>query len=328
MKSRRRLLPFAVICALVLALAFAAGASAQILKGEETLPESPALEGEEDLLAASATFDSTTGALTVTDTTRSAPTANEHLALIGGLLSVNAPCTVQALGEASTKDPNAGWPAFKIQSFFSAENLPAGFPQTAWFYSVSKKEEEEQEAAKKFGTGTRVVEGTKTTIAATAPKAIGSSTFTCAIVAVSNTGGGGGSEPDFAVFPLVAQSEPVAPVVVPPAVIAPPAPKAALSLLKSKPLKLKTEKWTTVKFKITNTGNAEVGPITIKAKAPKGVTLQTKSVELPALLAGQTWPVSFRVKVTEAAKAKSLLKLTATATGLSASSTVTIKQAH
>jgi hypothetical protein len=320
MNSRRHLLPFAVLCALVLALAFAAGASAQILKGEVTLPENPANEGEEDQLAASATFDSTTGTVTFTSTTRTAPTANEHLSLIAGVLDINAPCTVQGLGEAASKDPNAGYPEFKMQSAFTAEKLPPGFPQTAWVYATSKKNEEEETAAKNFGTGTRAVEGTKTTIAAAAPRSVGA-TFTCALVTVSNSLGN--PEADFAVFPLVAQPEPPAPIVAP--TLVPPAPKAALSLLKASPLKLKTEKWTTVRFKVSNPGTAALGPITVKATPPKGVTLQTKTVRLPALLAGQTWPVSFRIKATEAAKAKSRLKLSVTAAGLSAAASVLVR---
>jgi hypothetical protein len=322
MNSRRLHLPFAVLCALVLALACAAGASAQVLKGEVVLPENPGNEGEEDQLAASATFDSTTGTLTITSTTRTAPTANEHLSLIGGVLDINAPCTVQGLGEAAAKDPNSGYPAFKMQSAFTAEKLPPGFPQTAWVYATSKKNEEEETEAKHFGTGTRTVEGMKTTIAATAPRSVGG-TFTCALVTVSNSLGS--PEADFAVFPLVAQPEPPAPVVVPPAVVAPILPKPALALLKSNPLKLKTEKWTTVKFKVSNPGTAAVGPITVKATAPKGVTVQTKSVRLPALLPGQTWPVSFRIKAGDAAKARSQLKLTATAAGLKANASVPIK---
>jgi hypothetical protein len=312
----------AVLCAIAIALVAAAGASAKVYSGEVTnLPEHPKRAAEEDLTAVSATFDSTTGKLSMSATTRAAPTENEKVILIGRAITLEAPCTQQAIQEKLESDPTAGYPALTMQAPYKEH---PGAP-TVWTYGASQKNEEEEEKAGHFGIGTRSVEGNKTTITATAPQAVGGA-FTCAFAEIGNTSGNGVEELNIAIFPLVAQPEPTAPVVVPvPPAPTPPAPKPELSLLKSNPLKLKTEKWTTVKFKVSNPGTAAVGPITIKATAPKGVTVQTKSVKLPALLPGQTWPVSFRVKVTDAAKARSLLKLAASATGLSATGSVTIK---
>jgi hypothetical protein len=48
-------------------------------------------------------------------------------------------------------------------------------------------------------------------------------------------------------------------------------------------------------------------------------------MKVPALLPGQTWNVSLRVKLSTGAKPSSTIALTGTAPGLSAKGTVTVK---
>jgi hypothetical protein len=311
-KRLSRLFLPAVLCAFALALATAGGASAaadQIYVGEVSTAEHPAIEnGEADPVKAMIEFDSTTGRLTGTVTTRSAPTENENLVLRVALVS-GSKCSPPQ-GEAERK---AFFPMYGIQA---AYKQPEGQPDAFWTY---EKQEGEPAGAEGAGLASKTVEGAATTVSATAKPAVGGG-FTCAFAGVL-----GESTPEVLLIPLTRKPEPILPPAPAPPAPTPPAPKPALSLLKANPLKLKTEKWTTVTFKVSNPGTAAIGPVTVKATPPKGVTVKTRSVRLPALLAGQTWPVSFKVKVTKAAKAKSLLKLAATATGLSASGTVTIK---
>jgi uncharacterized membrane protein len=108
-----------------------------------------------------------------------------------------------------------------------------------------------------------------------------------------------------------------------------PTPTAAFSLAKIKPLKAKEGKWTKVNVKVTNTGDAAAGPIAIKAKAPKGVVLQpaSGSLKLPALLAGQSWTVTFRVKLTSKAKKSSTIALTTSSGAISAAGSFVVKRA-
>lgn len=322
-RLRRLLVPSALACALVLALASAGTAAAQTLSGAGSSLANPAIPGEGDVLKATASYDSVAGTLTISATTREAPGGESELILSGGVASVKGECSYALLErEESASD----YPIFSMRSPYSSE--AEGPP--AWWFLLEKKGEVPSE--QNGGPGSKLTEGTTTTLSATTPRAVGRP-FNCAVVGVSNNEAG---EPDNIVFPLLAPPAPPVPPAapVPPPSIPPPAPIATpkpgvLSLAPPKPLTLKPGKWAKLKVTLADTGGSPIGPIAIRAKAPKGVVLKPggAKIGLPALLPGQSWTVSFNVKLTEEAKATSKVSLSATAPGLTAGSVVVLKSA-
>lgn len=319
MKNPRLLLLPAVLCALLAALVLASGASADTYVGEAISPVNSAIaNGEEDLLGTTVEYESAVGSLTVTATTRSAPTENTSLALVGGVFhSPSGNCAYPQTQEES----EALYPVLEIDSPYAKVE---GHDESVWLF---EKKSEEQVTQENSGRAARSVAGAKATLTAT-PTTAASVVFNCGLVGISRSNEG---PTDYVTFPLTRKVEPTPPAVAAPVVItvpvAVPAPilKGALLFPHAAPLKLERERWTTVRFKVSNPGTGAIGPITIKAKAPKGVLLEPGAVKLPALLPGQTWPASFRMKVTDAAKTGSKIALTATATGLSASGSIAIK---
>jgi hypothetical protein len=285
--------------------------------GEGTSPPIPGLPGEAEVIAGTANYESTTGTVTMSITTAGLPVAESELTVGGALLTTSRPCDRAAL------EPPAGGgfpevlPAFEIRSVYTEteEETPI-WVSIESFSSVGPED---------GGPATKSVSGTTTTLSATTDLAA-NRPYDCAFVSVNENGG----EPiDYVFFPIAV---PPVPPVTPPAVapapaVVIPAPAALLSLAKLKPLSAKTGKWTKVKLKVTNSGNAAAGPVAIKAKAPKGVVVKPLTTKLPALLPGQSWTVVLEVQLTAKAKKSSTISLTGTLPGLTATSSVVIKSA-
>jgi hypothetical protein len=311
-RNRRRLLPLTVLIAAAVALlAFAGTAAAETKIGEGTAPVNPAIPAEADLVKATASYDSTGGAVNFTVTTVAEPHPGtkadpSELGLIADLLTTSLPCT---------------------ESLLSTE---AVFPLLGIFAPYRADEEAEAGITESLSGGsgeitlepvTRSVTGVTTALSVTSGLAAGRA-FNCAAIAATDEG----SPTNWLFFPISVPVVPVAPVVTtptPPApAAAPPAPApapGALSIAKSKPLKLKAGKSRTVKIKVTNIGATATGLGSLRVKAPAGVLVKPERQKLPALQAGETWTLSVRVQLTPKAKKSSTLSL------LGAAGTVTAR---
>jgi hypothetical protein len=344
-KRRGSLILSLVFAAMAATLVFAAGAAAETKIGEGTSPEQPALPGEADLLKASAEYDLATGSATVAITTRQAleSTPEEKrpfVQYIAAFVTVNFPCTKTAFEEESKKETEGegapfDFPLFEMLSFNRSVEAPPGVAEApAYGLLVSSlKEEEKGPNPADFVPGTRMIDGTTATINVTTPKAANQS-FNCVEVGAENFEGG--EEPDFLVFGLTTKPEPPPEQPATPAQPAqntpPPAKPApapgALSFGKAaKPLRLKVGAWKSVKVKVTNTGGSPVGQGALQVRAPKGVLVKPGRQKLPALQPGDSWTVTYRVKLTAKAKAKSKLSLTATSGALSTKGAQVLKRA-
>ncbi|HEY2055954.1 MAG TPA: hypothetical protein VGH14_18625 [Solirubrobacterales bacterium] len=319
-RLRRLLIPTFVSCALVTALAFAATASAEVRAGEATSPANDAIPGKGDILATTAKYDSSTGGVTVSLTTREAPGEKQELtmaAVLGrpteGVCNLN-PTQVQL----------DALPLMQI----AAQAAPVG-PTPSVESPPSWIEIGEDQTIDGLGLAKKSVTGATTTLSALSPE-LANKPFTCATVVVQTA----------LEIPVNPKEEMKVPETLdevsfllntlpepPPAPKPTPPAPAALSFAKSKPVTAKIGKWTKVKVKVANSGGTSVGPIAFKAKAPTGVIVKPGSPKLPALLGGQTWTVNLQVKVTEKAKAKSWITLTGTADSLTATGSVVVKSA-
>jgi hypothetical protein len=317
---RRRLLPLTVLIAAVALLAFAGTAAAETKIGEGTAPVNPAIPAEADLVKATASYDSTGGAVNFTVTTVAEPHPGteaepSELGLIADLLTTSLPCTESLL---STE---AVFPLLGISAPYRAD------------------EEAEAGITESLGGGpggeiplepvTRSVSGVTTALSVTSSLAAGRA-FNCAAIAATDEG----SPTNWLFFPISVPVVPVTPVVTtttpPAAAAAPPAPApapGALSIAKSKPLKLKVGKSRTVKIKVTNTGATATGPGSLRVKAPAGVLVKPERQKLPVLQAGETWTLAVRVQLTPKAKKSSTLSLVGAAGTLTAKSSLVLKVA-
>jgi NPCBM-associated, NEW3 domain of alpha-galactosidase len=317
-RNRRRLLPLTVLIAAAVALlAFAGTAAAETKVGEGSAAVNPAIPAEADIVKATASYDSTGGAVNFTVTTVAEPHPGteadpSELGLIADLLTTSLPCTESLL---STE---AVFPLLGISAPYRAdEEAEAGITE-----SLSG------------GSGeitlepvTRSVTGVTTALSVTSSLAAGRA-FNCAAIAATDEG----SPTNWLFFPISVAVVPVAPVVTttaPPApAAAPPAPApapAALSIAKSKPLKLKAGKSRTVKIKVTNTGGTATGLGSLRVKAPAGVLVKPETQKVPVLPPGSSWTLSVRVQLTAKAKKQSTISLTGTAPGLSAKGSFVVK---
>ena len=192
----------------------------------------------------------------------------------------------------------------------------------------------------KPATATKSVSGTTTTFTGTS-NVIANREFNCAIVGASDgeefqVGEGEGRGSSFVAIPLVTQAEPPPPPVsgpspssggsqasTPPVAAAPVPP--VLSIGRPKPLTLRSGKWRSVSIKVTNTGAGTSAAGSLRLKAPKGVLAKPERQQLPALAAGRTFTVSFRVQLTSKAKKKSIVSLTASVPGASAATSLGLK---
>jgi hypothetical protein len=344
---RRRLFPLTIfLAAAVVFLAFAGTAAAETKIGEGTSPEEQALPGEVDLLKANVSYNSGTGGLVLSMTSRA---ASESMAApgrppvqyIGGVFNPSFPCSIggfeaalkQAEAEGSTlAQPYPTYRVFAMNGPIS--EIPPGLP-VASAYSAF-------ETGPPVGfpdniaTASKEISGNTITITATSAVAT-NQPFNCAEVGTGSFAGESFAS-DLLFIPLTTKPEPppvVAQTPAPPvaAPIAQPAPApAALSIAKAKkPLKLKVGKWTTVKVKLTNTGGSATASGSLRVKAPAGVLVKPERQKLPVLRAGESWTLSVRLQLTAKAKAKakksSTLSLAGAAGTVSAKSSLVLKLA-
>jgi hypothetical protein len=318
-RSRGRLFPLTVSIATAIALlAFAGTAAAEIKTGEGTAAVNPAIPAEADIVAATASYDSISGAVNFTITTVAEPRPGteadpSELGVIADLLTTSSPCN------ASLLSTQAVYPLVGISAPYRADGeLEAGIAESPG-----------------AGPGnniplkpvTRSVTGVTTALSVTSSLAAGKA-FNCAAIAVSN----GGGPTNFLFFPISVPVAPVAPVATTATAPAGPGPSsapapapAALSIAKSKPLKLKAGKSRTVKIKVTNTGGTATGLGSLRVKAPAGVLVKPETQKVPVLPPGSSWSLSVRVQVTAKAKKRSTISLTGTASGLSAKGSFVVK---
>jgi hypothetical protein len=315
-RSTRLHVPVLLLAALSTLLVFATAASAETRTGESTAVEligSPTPEGI--LVKASASYETAGGSLSFSATTAAEPHAEKEgipsVAEVEALFFTGtSECSLSALQAEAITPPVAILRARYAKPTAEAVlvNSPAELPSAEYL------------------PATKTVSG-KTTTASFTSAAFAGKGFNCALV---GTGGFGGQS--YMVFPITAPPTPPAP----PAVQAPPAPQVApaaapapapavLSIAKSKPLKLKVGKSKTVKVKVTNTGGTATAQGTLRVKGVVGVIVKPETQKLPVLAPGASWTVSVRVEVTEKAKEKSTLSLTAAASGLTAKGSLVVK---
>jgi hypothetical protein len=312
---RRRLLPLTVlIAAAVPLLAFAGAAAAETKVGEASSPVNELINPELDILNAKADYDTSTGSVTFSVTTRAAPmTSNPELILEAALFTSSKPCSVSAPQE----------PSFPVLSILTHYDDPIG--EWASFEDAGGPSSPEDAGP----AATAISGGTITTSAATA-KAAGRP-YNCALVGTNeNTL----ELLDAVAFPIAVAQQPAGTVTTTSSTTSQPAPAstpaaapALLSLAKLKPLKLKVGKWAAVKVKVTNTGGTATSPGSLQLKAAKGVVVKGGKQKLPALLPGGSWTVSYKVKLTAKAKKTSTLSLVGTAGTVTSKSSLVVKVA-
>lgn len=320
-RLRRLLVPSILACALL--GAFAASASAEVRTGEGSSPADPSLAGEADLLHATASYDSRTGTVVFEATAREAPGPKPAVGVRAGLATVKGPCDSSIVGSEER-----GYPSLFVSTAYDETRSPAG-----WVTGWGAVESEAAPGPEDQGPATRSLEGTTTTIAATAPPAIGKP-YNCALVMLASPTNPETSE-EVLLFPISVPKpteppqapEPVVKTVTVTTPAPAPAPTAPgkLAIAKSKALSATSGKWVKASVKITNTGGTAVGPLAIKATSPAGITVGQAQIKVPALLPGQSWAVAFRLKPTAGAKATSTVGLTASGPGLDAKGSLTLK---
>jgi hypothetical protein len=189
------------------------------------------------------------------------------------------------------------------------------------------------------GVGTESISGSTTTLAA-ADAALAGQPFDCVEPEIYETIEGPSGESELGEFidglaaPIVlAGPPPAAPSSPPPSNPAPapppppPPPKANL-VAPSKTVTLHRSAWKKVTVKVTNTGNATAGKVTLKVGKARGVAIKPKSgtLKLKSIAAGKSKVASFKALLTRKAKATSRLTLTVTGgKGLKAVGIVTLE---
>jgi hypothetical protein len=325
MKRTHRLLAPAILIAAILALALAASASAEVRVGEASSPADAAIPAEADIVHATASYDSATGAMGFTVTTVKAPQAEDEegepseIEMYVGFVTATDGCDEQALLNEEFTVPGV------------QVSAPYSEPDNARIEILTSASQPPVDG----GPATRTVTGT--TIAISGQLAtLADQTFNCAVVMTYSSG----FEPSYLIFPIAVPPPPAPPAETttttpvqaaastPPAPSAPAPAPAALSIARSKPLKLKQGKWATVKVELVNTGGTSSVPGSLRIKAPKGVTVKPETQRLPLLTPGGSWTITARVQVTAKAKTKtkSALALTATAGGLVAKGSLVLKR--
>ena len=299
----------AVLVGILAVLVFAATAAAEIRTGEATTPlnEGP-LTPEATILSGAASYD-TSGSVSFTFTTEAPPQAS-NTRIVAYVLEAQ-PCTLAEI-PAAAKHP----PAAQVESSYES-------PEAMGVLAPSGHEVVALEAKK-------AISGSTTTLSFAA-LAAANLRFNCALVGTDVNG-----EADSVLaIPLQAPPAPPAPPapVLPVAPVAPQAPTppapapapAKLAIAKLKPLRLKPDKWRKVKVTVTNEGGAASTKGTLRVKQPAGVLVKPEKQQLPALAPGASATVSVRVEITAKAKGKPTLELTGTASGITATSSLSIK---
>jgi hypothetical protein len=337
----RLLAPLTLLVALALTLAFAGTAAAETKIGEATSPEQAGLAGEGDLLKGSVEYDVATGKLSASFTTTTAPesTVLENrpvVEYIVGLFDANFPCTVEG-AEAQQKkqkeegeEPQPPFPLYEAMTYNGQLPERPGYPVgQAWAF-LQTRPRNFAEAPENIVAASKSIGADTLTLGATNPIAANHS-FNCVEMGANSISD---SQVKALFFPLTTKPEPPPspPATQTPTTTqqpSPPAPApAAISIAKAKkPLKLKRGKWTTVKVTVTNTGGTATTPGSLQLKAAKGVLVKVKSQKLPSILPGESWPVTYKVKLTAKAKKNSTLSLVGTAGTVTSKSSLVLKLA-
>jgi hypothetical protein len=291
----------ALIAAVFASLALAAAASAEVRSGTATDPPSSLLPAGQDIVAVSAAYDTATGTITATVTTRGAPEPLPTRALRTDFFPVD--------GAGDCVAPEA-----RLASIYSE-------PGAVWLYNGSI-----------IQAGVKSVVGSTTTLTATSPLLV-NQPFLCMNAYVLDEEG----EPFEYLIPplrLAGPPPPPAPPAPPPSTPpapppAPPAPKLAkLSLGSSETITLRRNQWKQVKLAVTNGGTATAAKVSLKIGGAKGVAIKPKSgkLELKSIAPGKSRTASFKVMLTKKAKPTSSLTLAISgAKGIKASGTLTVK---
>lgn len=321
MNSLRRLfVPSTLVCGLLAALSLAPIASAEVRAGEGSSAVNPSLPGEADLLHASATYDSRTGTVVVDLTAREAPGPEPKVTARAVLVTVKGGCDPSLVGSGESPIPT-----LSIGGIYEEA-------ESRWTVGWAGVDAEAE--AFHPGPGSWSLDGTTVTLAATPGPAVGQP-YNCAIVEIAAPSSHLGESGEDVFFPLSAPKpvEPVKPIepappadpVVKTVTVTPPPPAAGkLAFAKTKALSAKNDRWTKAGIKITNSGGTAVGPVAIKANAPAGVKIEPGQMKVPALLPGQSWTFTFRVKLSAAAKPNSTIGLTASGPGLTAAGSLVL----
>jgi hypothetical protein len=325
---RLRALPIAIV-ALAAILLFAATAAAETRTGEASSPASDFYTPEGDILNATASYDTTGGSAVFNVTT-----AGPAQAKIGGkpsklflqtlLFAANSGCNFEALVSGGIP-----FPLLAITDKYALETAEGGLGGPGGGLG---------ESGATAVPVVRSVAGTTTNLSVTS-SALANQGFNCVLASVAREPAlskeeleeerkeqEAGTLPsgNFVIFPISAPPAP-ATAPAPPAPAPPAAPPAALSIFKSKPLKLKVGKWATAKVKVTNSGSTATAPGSLQLKAAKGVIVKPARQKLPVLLPGGSWTVSYKVKLTAKAKKTSTLSLVGAAGTLSARGSLVLK---
>ncbi len=324
--TRRLRATIVLITALAALLALAAAASAETRTGESsTVIRENFPSGEVTLVKANASFESVAGTATVSFTTATGPDPESEAFVLAGL-TTSADCTGQQTGRAIAEQLLFNPPP--LLAFEDAFSSPGAIALAG---SLSGALEV---------PAMKSVNGTTTTLSLTTGL-LANASFNCAIVAATEGGGdeeetggeevpGEGEVPPgatFMIFPIsVPPAPPAPPAIAPTPPPAPPAPAPpALKMGKLKPISLHVGKWQLVKVKVTNAGGTGTGLGSLRVKTAKGVLVKPERQQLPVLAPGATWTMTVRVQLTAKAKPKSTLKLTAAASGVTATGPLVLK---
>jgi hypothetical protein len=313
-----------LIAVLATVLGSASTASAETRIGEST---SPLTVGhplpEAKLVKSTASFD-TDGILNLAVETLEPPLAPNNTTLQADAFHAGAGgCTVEAVFPPGAQGGTLSPPAAGVFSKYSEPT------------ALGVLLHEEGGGPIFLGDAGKVVSGVTTSFSISSPE-IANLPLDCVATAVIETEGGHLNALSAMVFPIAVPppappAPPASPVPTPsspPATSSgPPAPPTApaLSIARPKPLKLALEEWKTVKVKVINTGTGDSRRGSLRVRAPKGVAIKPERQQLPALAPGTSRTVSFRVKLTEKAKKKSVVSLTASASGVTGTASLVVK---
>jgi hypothetical protein len=308
-RSKRLRAPALLIVALAALLVFAATASAaaETRTGESTTASAVgAPSGEALLVNATASFETATGHAVISFTTAAPPNPANPTEMIGGFSTTECSSTPpSSFNQQSVTVPLiASSPILAIFTG-SSEPLAAGF--TGSF------------SAPETLLVAKSVSGATTTLSVASSSFIEAG-FKCALVIVEGETGA-----SLMTVPIKGPPPPPPPApVVAPAPAPLPAP-AVLSVVKSKPLKVKAKTWKTVHVRVSNTGATATTQGSLRVKAAKGVMVKPQVQKLPVLTPGATFTLSVRVQLTETAKPTSKLPVTVTAPGVSGTGSIVLK---
>jgi hypothetical protein len=291
------------LIALGLLLAFATSAAAEVRSGSATDGTEPErISGSIDIVGVNASYD-TAGSLSVSVRTVAPPPVTEEFVLTSrfGVLS----------GEECVSP---------LAAIVGTYTQPAA---VAWESATGGK-----------GSGSESISGATTTLVAADP-ALANQPFNCvepAIYEVDEEGELVEPAIEGLTAPIQLLGPPPAPAPAPTPTPPPPPPptppKVANLTFPSKTVTLHRGAWKKVTVKITNTGNADAGKVSLKVGKAKGVAIKPKSgtLKLKSIAAGKSTVASFKAMLTRKAKASSKVTLTLSgAKGLKASGIVTLE---